>query len=347
MESKLLGDYHIIKQIGQGSLGCVLLAEHRFMKKQYVLKVLPEELSNDRNFISRFEEDVGTLSSLDHPNIVKIHNISFAQGQYFLVTDCIVDELGETTNLAQYVHSRKKRLEEIELIRILRAIAEALDYAHNKKVAGKGITHRGIKLNNILIGKGKTANEPFLTDFGLSKIIGPAAVLTRTYKIVGDTLGINLGTAKIDADRYSVPTEGQKIQPLHASFLQNFAFLAPEQKRLDHPYQVDVKTDVYAFGVLAYYLIAGEFPEGMFEMPSEKAPEYRGHWDHLVCACLQNVPEKRPDSLISLMDEIYSAPIQGHTAEKNLPPTNKSEPIHVMEQKHHSEGSLKPIIHLP
>ena len=109
-DTRTFGDYGVIKQIGQGALGTVYLAEHRFMKKQYVLKVLPEELSSDRSFIQRLEEDVGVLAALDHPNIVKIHNISFAQGQYFLVTDCIVDELGETTNLAQYMLERENVL---------------------------------------------------------------------------------------------------------------------------------------------------------------------------------------------------------------------------------------------
>ena len=110
MDTKTLGDYTIIKPIGQGSLGAVLLAEHKFMKKQFILKLLPTELSQDRQFIQRFEEEVGALSQLDHPNIVKIHNISFAQGNYFLVTDCIVDDYAETTNLGQYVHGRGKKL---------------------------------------------------------------------------------------------------------------------------------------------------------------------------------------------------------------------------------------------
>lgn len=86
-EAKILGDYTVIKQVGQGSLGSVYLAEHRFMKKHYILKVLPEELSSDRSFIQRFEEDISLISTLDHDNIVKIHNVSYSHGQYFLVTD--------------------------------------------------------------------------------------------------------------------------------------------------------------------------------------------------------------------------------------------------------------------
>jgi formylglycine-generating enzyme required for sulfatase activity len=306
MEQRTLGDYKIIKSIGQGTLGTVYLAEHRFMKRQYVLKVLPEELSSDRGFIQRFEEDVGVLASLDHPNIVKIYNISFAQGQYFLVTDCIVDELGETTNLAQYILGLRRPLEEDELLHILRRVAEPLDYAHAKKVNGKDFVHRCLKLNNILVGKGKQGIDIYLSDFGLSRIIGSGAVLTRTYKNVAEALGIglNLVNQKAGQDRYpNPPIEQQKLIPLHTSFLQNYAFLAPEQKRLDSPYPVDAKADVYAFGVLAYFLLMNELPEGIFDMPSNRG-KYRYQWDELICSCLQSHPAKRPEHLLHALESV-------------------------------------------
>ena len=94
-EARNLGDYILIKQIGHGALGAVYLAEHRFMKKHFALKVLPEDIAKDRAFIQRFEDEVGFLAQLDHPNIVKIHNISYADGLYFLVMDCVVDADGE------------------------------------------------------------------------------------------------------------------------------------------------------------------------------------------------------------------------------------------------------------
>lgn len=309
MESRSLGDYNLIKQIGQGSLGTVYIAEHRFMKQQYVLKVLPEELGTDRNFIQRFEEDVAMLATIEHPCIVKIHNVSFAQGQYFLVTDCVVDNMGETTNLGQYMVARGKRLEEEELYRILMQIADALDYAHAKIINNKGAVHRGIKLNNIIIGKKSNDGvDVYLSDFGLSRIIGVGAVLTRTYKAIAEALGIGTALAlSKTGERYpSPPIDSQKLSPLHASFLQNYAFLAPEQKRIDVPQNVDTKADVYAFGVLAYYLIVGEFPEGIFAMPSSKATEYQWNWDILAASCLQSNPAKRPESLVALLEEIRS-----------------------------------------
>ncbi len=165
LEVRMLGDYEIIKQIGQGSLGSVMLAEHRLMKKQQILKLLPEELSSDRSFIQRFEDEVGMLAMLDHPNIVKIHNVSYAQGQYFLVTDCIVDNLGETTNLAQYMSGRESLLDEDEVYALLCQLADALDYAHSRKIGSKGLSHCGIKLNNILVGPEKNYIGVYLSDF--------------------------------------------------------------------------------------------------------------------------------------------------------------------------------------
>lgn len=313
-DTRLFGDYSVVKQIGQGSLGSVFLAEHRFMKRQYVLKVLPQELSNDRAFIQRLEEDVTLLASLEHPNIVKIHNISFAQGQYFLVTDCIVDELGETTNLAQYMLGRGKHLEEEELFQMLHQVADALQYAHTKK--GNGIAHRGIKLNNILVGTNKNGGvDIYLSDFGLSRIIGTGAVLTRTFQTIADTLGVGptLSIAKSSARYPTPPLDPAKQNALHLSFLQNYIFLAPEQKRPDAAQYVDTKADVYAFGVLAYYMLMGEFPEGYFEAPSARFPESSLNWDALITHCLHTNPQKRPDMLLDALNSVRAFPRQAPT----------------------------------
>ena len=369
MEQRILGDYTIIKPIGHGTLGMVYLAEHRFMKRQFVLKVLPEELASDRGFIQRFEEEIGLLASLDHPNIVKIHNISFAQGQYFIVTDCIVDELGETTNLAQYVAGLGRRLDEDELFHLLKHIAEPLDYAHQKSVGNRALIHRSLKLNNILVGKGRHEVQIYLSDFGLSRVIGPGAVLTRMYRYVAEGLGIasTIMAQKTGHDRYpNPPIETQKLTPLHTSFIQNYAFLAPEQKRLDPLHPLDAKVDVYAFGVLVYFLLMGEFPEGIFEMPSVKK-EYRYQWDRLIQQCLQSHPARRPEQLVELLesvrhqdkvtvimeDDLAQQAVDSRihpTAEKYLlSETAVEQPILILaksvEQECHSESTLKPVFH--
>lgn len=308
IEAKILGDYAIIKQIGQGSLGTVFLAEHRFMKKQFVLKLLPRELSTDRAFIQRFEEEISSLACLDHPNIVKIHNISFDKGLYFLVTDCIVDELGETTNLGQYLRGLEGQLDEKSLFAILSQLADALDYAHAKQANGNGVVHRGIKMNNILVSQKGNDLKVYLSDFGLSRVIGAGAVLSRIYKTVAEALGISEITISNGEERYpNPPMDEDKQSILHQSFLQNFFFLAPEQKQTDALSVVGMKADVYSFGVLAYYLIMGEFPEGYFEKPSERREEFRWNWDELIKRCMQKNPEKRPAKLVPFLEEIKQA----------------------------------------
>lgn len=305
--TRVLGDYNLIKPIGQGALGTVYLAEHRFMKKQFAVKVFPEDLCAERDFIQRFEEEVGHLSSLDHPHIVKLHNISYDQGTYFLVSDCVVDAMGETTHLGHYLQARNTPLSEEETFRMLAGIAEALDYAHSK-----GLAHRGIKLNNILVGSSHGSIQLHLSDFGLSRIVGSGTFLTRTFKMVAESLGVEkrLSTGSLNSE---------KVTPLHSSFLQSYQFLSPEQKNRAGGAVVDTRTDLFSFGVLVYYLLMREFPEGYFEMPSERYPDLQYGWDALIRQCLCKRPEGRPRSLARLIGEL-----KGHS--KN-------------------DGALRPLLH--
>lgn len=322
MQEQILGDYRILKQIGQGTLGVVLLAEHRFIKKQYILKVLPQELCQDRGFIERFEEEVAKLAHLEHPHIVKIHNVSFAEGFYFLVSDCVVDSIGETTNLAQYMSGRKERLREEELLSVMRQIADALDYAHTK---GQ-VAHRALKLNNILIGKGNPGIDVFISDLGLAKIVSPGKVVCRTFLAVAEALQA-LPIEKGSEERYSpIPIDADKLSKLSQSFLQGYAFLAPEQKRFE---QVGMQADCYAFGILAYYLITGIFPEGAYEKPSKFAPDYRHNWDDLVEGCLQSDPTCRPSQLRPLLEQrgvIQTLRTPVHSSPRSLPDEKESAP---------------------
>lgn len=320
--TKVLGDYHLIKPIGQGALGLVYLAEHRYMKRQYALKVLSEDFASDRGFIQRFEEEIAVLAMLDHPNIVKIHDISFAQGQYFLVSDCVVDSLGESTHLGQYVASRNKALEEEEIFNILRQVARALDYAHGQQRGNQFIVHRGLKLNNILMSSDKIQ----VSDFGLSRIVGTGLVLSRMYRSLAKALELcHVIEGKQDQD--SQPPDAKKLSKLHDSFLQSYVFLAPEQKRFEDSLKVDSKADVYAFGVLAYYLLASEFPEGAFERPSVLRPNFKRNWDQLLFSCLSRQSEKRPLFLADALEETLEVQMVSFSAqnlqEKALPETSE------------------------
>jgi formylglycine-generating enzyme required for sulfatase activity len=311
MLGRELGDYRLLKQLGRGSLGTTYLAEHKYTQKHYTLKVLPEELAFDRAFMQRFQEDVARLAALDHPHLVAIHNVSFSEGAYFLVTDCVVDEVGESTNLYRYLRTHEEPLDEKMLLQQLLPLAEALDYAHNLAGEGKPLIHRGIKLSNVLVGRQKEGTAWYFSDFGLSRIIGCGAVLLRACKIVADTLGAPALWAHAAAEetRYPFPPlEIAHLAPLQHSFLDTFTFLAPEQKCIDGIKGISYKADIYAFGMLTYYLLTRSFAEGVFPLPSESRSDLTYAWDTFVRSCLQSDPKQRPEKLASALRAIHQMP---------------------------------------
>ncbi len=326
MQQENIGDYKVLKQIGQGPLGAVLLTEHRFIKRSYALKVLPLDLCQDHNFMQRFEQEVSRFAALEHPHLVRIHNVSFCEGIYFLVTDCVVDSFGETTNLAQYMAGRKGRLREEELLSVANQIADALDFVHEK-----GVIHGCLGLNNILIRKDNPSIDVCLSDLGLLKLLHPAAIVAKTFQATADALGFV--EEKGGMERYLPrPIEGEKLSKLGQAFLQLFAFLAPEQKQSE---QMTAAVDSYAYGVLLYYLIKGVFPEGVFEPVASSAPEYRFDWDGLIMSCLNRDPKRRPDKLLPLLGKTKMRTIPPQLQPRSFPNLKKEEANTVQLVKEH------------
>jgi formylglycine-generating enzyme required for sulfatase activity len=276
-----LGDYTLIEKLGEGSFGEVYLAEHTFLKKRYALKILSDSLSTDEEFIRHFKQDVSVLATLDHPSIVKIHNISFADGKYFLVMDAIITHDNKSSNLQRYLESKGHILSEKLVEMILRQIASGLDYAHELSFSDEKIVHRGLKLSNILVDPTEGKERFLITDFALSRIIGETTVLRKSYETL---------------------LKNDSLDDLKVS-LQNFSFLSPEQKYQE---DVDCRSDVYSFGVLSYYLITRKFPDGYFELPSTIAPDFKLKWDLFVSKCLQRNIKKRPDQLTKALNILLS-----------------------------------------
>jgi len=307
MIGEVLGDFQIIREIGKGPLGAVYLGEHRFIKKKFVLKVLPKELMSDPLFVKRFEKEIGKFASLEHLNLVKVHNVSSDNGVYFIVSDYISDSYGEGKNISQYLASLDERLSEPEIVSILKQVAYALDYIHGKNFEGKSLFHGSLKLNNIIIGKIKEdLPHIFLSDGGLNQVIGQGRILSKSFMAVMQTLEIDPKITGLEGDCNYLNQEVDKLKlnKLHRSFLQNYAFLAPEQKLGGKGEAGGPKSDVYAFGILAYFLLMGYLPDGNFTMPSQVLPNFQFNWDLLIQATLRQRSEERPENLIALLEQI-------------------------------------------
>ncbi|MBF8264017.1 MAG: pkn1 [Parachlamydiales bacterium] len=294
MHMENLGDYNLLRQLGLGAFGQVYLAEHRFIKRPFALKILPEDLCSDAAFMRRFEEQVHAIAALDHPNIVKIHNITCADGRFFIVSDPIVDSLGETMNLDRYLNLKGRSLSEEDYLSILRQVASALDYCHGRTIGGMPMFHGSIKLTNLLVAPAEEGIRIVLSDFALTRLIGEGVAFSRLCEQVAMALmPQNLSTEKaVQSSR---------------NYVRAFGFLAPEQKMLDAE-SGDLKADAYAFGTLAYYLVARKMPDGCFDLPSRVFPEAQGNWDYLISRCLQMNPALRPGMLSHALSECMKAP---------------------------------------
>ncbi|EKE07977.1 MAG: hypothetical protein ACD_17C00415G0002 [uncultured bacterium] len=272
-----LGDYILSKKLGQGPFGDVFLAEHRFIRRFFALKVLPREICENPMFMRKLEAEVGEIAALDHPNIAKIHTVSsHSDGLFFIVMDPHVDSLNETMHLERYLELKGKGLTEEDWIYLLHQVASALDYAHEA-----GLMHGGLKLTNLLVAPSEQGVKLLITDFGLSRLIGERVCFRRLCEKIAEGFP-------------------------HPTFTHAYAFLAPEQKRLD--VELTPAIDVYAFGVLAYYFLFRKMPEGCFDLPSKCNVNVTKNWDFLINRCLQPNPNVRPQGLIQAMREYLDAP---------------------------------------
>ena len=154
-----LSNYKNLKLIGRGGMASVYRSEDPVTGQRVAVKVLANNLAEDNQFQRRFMREAETVSSLSHENIVRILNYGEEEGTYFLVMEYL-----SGPNL----HSLLKDEGRINLDRsliLLKSIASALDYAHQR-----GFVHRDVKPSNIMLDKSRDAERAVLTDFGIVKI---------------------------------------------------------------------------------------------------------------------------------------------------------------------------------
>ena len=164
-----VGQYRIINKIDEGGMGEVYLAEDTKLNNKVALKFLASRFVSDESSKERFTREAQAVASLDHPNIVTIHELNEYKGRPYFAMQYVQGQ-------SLWSYAKQTKLSTDRVVELAMQLCEGLQAAHEK-----GITHRDIKPSNILIdSKGRLR----IVDFGLATVRGTDR-LTKT----GSTLG--------------------------------------------------------------------------------------------------------------------------------------------------------------
>ena len=174
-----IGHYRIIERLGAGGMGEVYLAQDLTLGRQVALKLLPAHFTEQAQRLRRFEQEARSASALNHPNILTIYEIGHADSVRYIATE-FIDGVTLSERMADGPMETSKALD------VAVQVASALAAAH-----AKGIVHRDIKPDNIMISQGghlaQRENLVKVLDFGIAKLTdqtnGEAEAITRVLLI--------------------------------------------------------------------------------------------------------------------------------------------------------------------
>jgi len=177
LAGKTLGKYRLVEQLGRGGMAEVYKAYQPGLDRYVAVKVMHSFLSEDKDFLARFQREAKLVASMRHPNIVQVHDFDVESGLSYMVMEFIDGETlkGRLQNLEE----KNQWISIDEAVRISLLVGSALKYAHRL-----GMVHRDVKPANVMIDK---QGNVILTDFGIAKIFsgGSATQLTATGAMVG------------------------------------------------------------------------------------------------------------------------------------------------------------------
>jgi serine/threonine protein kinase len=203
-----LGNYRLIERIGAGGMGEVWRAEDTKLLRHVAIKILPPQLALDAEWKERFLREARAIAQVNHPNIATIYSIDQQDDSLFIAM-----ELVEGEPLSNMI--AQGPMTPADAVRVAIHVADGLSEAHEK-----GIVHRDIKPDNILVSK-KVVK---ILDFGIAKQIGGTADRALTQG------GMVMGTPH---------------------------YMSPEQAL---GRAVDARTDIFSLGVVLYEMLSGQKP---------------------------------------------------------------------------------------
>jgi serine/threonine protein kinase len=176
LSGKVLGDFRLIRKLGEGGMGQVYLAEQISLRRRVAVKLLRSDLAGQEVSLKRFRAEAKIVAQLNHPNIVQVYAFGESEGVHYMAMEYV-----DGRNLRDYL--RRHGPAPVALVlHIVQQVALAL-----QRASELGLVHRDIKPENILLTR---RGEVKVADFGLSRMIQgeEAQRLTQT----GTTLGTPL-----------------------------------------------------------------------------------------------------------------------------------------------------------
>ncbi len=167
---RTFGEYELLSEIGRGGMGVVYRARQESLDRIVAVKMILGSHLASPEHVRRFHAEAKAAAKLRHSNIVHIHEVGQLHDQDYFVMEYI-----EGDSLAERI--AKGPIDVAMAVRLLRAVARAVDHLHRQ-----GIVHRDLKPSNILLDD---QEQPYVTDFGLAKIREPGSEMTATGVIAG------------------------------------------------------------------------------------------------------------------------------------------------------------------
>lgn len=280
-----LGHYELIEKLGQGGMATVYKARQPNMDRIVAIKVLPPALRLDPEFATRFRQESKIIASLEHARILPVHDYG-EEGDYTYLVMRFLE--GNT------LHQRIKNEGPFSLqeaVRVLRQIAEGLQYAHSKNVI-----HRDMSSNNVMFD---SVGNAYITDFGLAKIVAGSARLTG-HSIVG-------------TPAYVAPEQVMGEKPDPRTDIYALGVVLFEMLVGDVPFQGDTPM------VVIFQHVNDPLPD-----PREARPELPQAVADVIFQATEKDPANRFGSTLDMADALEQAMRGVSTAEASAKPDKVS-----------------------
>ena len=209
------GRYRIEALLGQGGMSSVYQGSDPNLRRTVAVKLIHPHLSNDPEFVRRFEEEAAAVAQLRHPNIVQVFDFDHEDEVYYMVLEYVPGETLETR--LKRLNAGARRLPPAEVVKIAVEVAEAVEYAHRR-----GMIHRDIKPANVMLN---VQGQAILMDFGVARMLG-GKQHTATGAVIGTAL-------------YMSPEQVRGERPDHRADIYSLGVMLFEMASGRPPFEAD------------------------------------------------------------------------------------------------------------